>query len=462
MIQLAKSIPLLFRAPKKKTPEPDYETLLLVPDTNVRLEIEIEDELYFHGFMKTDEAEEILQECESGVYLLRTVMTFDGVGYVISAKAESGNVFHMIINKTKETKLYWLDAHAFVSIQQLMGFYAESLIPVRVDEDEQEHEVVFRKPLPRLQWQLAHEQLEMNETLGAGTFGDVFKGFLEVSFRKGRKIVAIKTLKNVELASQKTFELLHEAHHMKRFDHKHVVKFHGLAAFREPFMIAIEFCAGNNLDGRLQKTYIPVFQKIKYLYHASLGINYLHDIGICHGDVATRNCLISADDVIKISDFGLSADKKTKQKKSDNMPLRTMAPECRNAAIFCTKGSDVWAFSGLIFEMFHRAMEPYGEYEPRGKVVEALNNGDIHLYLFERPQTEEPPWGMTLTKKKVWEQTLEKPKYPAIVKEIEILFRQCRFRNLKFRAVFPEEDDPHRRSICKHLENMTKKYNITV
>ena len=76
-------------------------------------------------------------------------------------------------------------------------------------------------------------------------------------------------------------------------------------------------------------------------------MDYLASKKVMHGDLACRNILLAADNVVKICDFGLAKDiYKTNnyQKKSDGpLPVKWLAIECIRDRIFSTQ-SDVWAF----------------------------------------------------------------------------------------------------------------------
>jgi len=43
---------------------------------------------------------------------------------------------------------------------------------------------------------------------------------------------------------------------------------------------------------------------VKFAYGICLGMEYLHEEGVVHKDLAARNCLIDSDNQIKIGDFG--------------------------------------------------------------------------------------------------------------------------------------------------------------
>lgn len=45
---------------------------------------------------------------------------------------------------------------------------------------------------------------------------------------------------------------------------------------------------------------------MRWTYDVASGLEFIHDKKVIHGDLATRNILLSEDLVAKISDFGLS------------------------------------------------------------------------------------------------------------------------------------------------------------
>jgi serine/threonine protein kinase len=68
---------------------------------------------------------------------------------------------------------------------------------------------------------------------------------------------------------------------------------------------------GGSLDSYLVKNAptLTVSKRVQMCFDAAKGLEYLHDKGCIHRDVAARNCLVSGDRV-KISDFGLSRELK--------------------------------------------------------------------------------------------------------------------------------------------------------
>ncbi|GMF57656.1 unnamed protein product [Phytophthora fragariaefolia] len=88
----------------------------------------------------------------------------------------------------------------------------------------------------------------------------------------------------------------------------------------------------------------------KYLYEAALGLEYLHERGIVHGDLRCRNILVGSDGLAKLSNFGLAGfTRKSSSVSNVVWSMRWQAPEVLegNAP---SRESDVYSLGMCILE----------------------------------------------------------------------------------------------------------------
>ncbi|PAV83161.1 hypothetical protein WR25_23961 [Diploscapter pachys] len=249
----------------------------------------LEDEGYYHGYLTRDEAGEIIKK--PGEFLVRKTVL------------------------QNHKRLFWVRKFAFKSIGELIEYHVRNREPVHDNT-----------PVCKKNWQLNHEQVEVGKLLGAGAFGQVFKGQLQVSAFRARIPVAVKTLTNsTYLTEDERIQFLREANTMLKIRHPNVVKFYGVGAQKEPIMIVMEFCHGGSLESLLRKEPCTDTQKINFVHGAAKGMAYVELMKIIHRDIASRNCLLGSKNEIKISDFGLAAiGTEYKDRKMKNVPARWM------------------------------------------------------------------------------------------------------------------------------------------
>lgn len=191
-----------------------------------------------------------------------------------------------------------------------------------------------------------------NERFGDGSFGAVHHGKWFDT-----KVVVKSVLKDPASDPSILKEFRHEADVWFGLNHINVVKMYGACDVGQPFFLC-EYASGGALDSFLARLNNREPYLIWYcLLNAALGLQYLHDKGIVHGDLKANNILVGADGVAKLADFGLSIQ--TRSGASIGLggalgAFRWKAPECipldDKPGESASLASDVFSFAMCMIE----------------------------------------------------------------------------------------------------------------
>lgn len=96
-------------------------------------------------------------------------------------------------------------------------------------------------------------------------------------------------------------------------------------------------------------------------------------------DLATRNCIISSDFIVKVSYPALSKDKYNREyfkHRNTLLPIRWLAPECIQEDEYTTK-SDIFAFGVVVWELFTQATKMPFEDLSNEEVIQRSQTGKL-------------------------------------------------------------------------------------
>ncbi|CAL5405723.1 unnamed protein product [Camellia sinensis] len=200
----------------------------------------------------------------------------------------------------------------------------------------------------------ATDNFSINNKLGEGGFGPVYKGEL-----KGGQEIAVKRLSRN--SSQGLDEFKNEVSYIAKLQHRNLVKLLGCCIQGEEKMLIYEYMPNKSLDyfifDQTQSTLLDWPTRFHIIDGISRGLLYLHQdsrLRIIHRDFKASNILLDIDMNPKISDFGLARSFGGNETKANtNRVVGTygyMPPEYAVHGHFSVK-SDVFSFGVLVLEV---------------------------------------------------------------------------------------------------------------
>ena len=125
---------------------------------------------------------------------------------------------------------------------------------------------------------------------------------------------------------------------------------------------------------------------LAYADQVCLGMAFLSETQYVHKDLATRNCIITPNSVVKVANFGISQQLYPEAYCDvgihKNLPLRWMSPEAITHSNF-TMENDIWAFGVLLWELFTYGEFPYTE----------MTNAEVKAHVGEDNRKLQKPEG---------------------------------------------------------------------
>lgn len=191
--------------------------------------------------------------------------------------------------------------------------------------------------------------------IGHGSYGHVYKA-LRLS---DNEIYAVKSINVTHFNSEEISSTLNEIRIMASFAASpYILRFYEALYENKRLCIVTEYASLGDLSHyieRRKKKCKPLDENTIWNYFIQIlcGLNELHSKGVIHRDLKSANILMTAPDLVKIGDLGISTVlKSTKLEKTQIGTPLYLAPEIWKKSPYNQK-CDIWSLGILLYEMMY-------------------------------------------------------------------------------------------------------------
>lgn len=199
---------------------------------------------------------------------------------------------------------------------------------------------------------LLMNRYQLQQSLGSGGMAVVFRArdlMLE-------RTVAIKILRenfSCDVSFRERFR--QEAKAAANLSHPNIVTVHDFGLDTDRLFIVMEYVPGTDLKTLFnQRGRFSVDETLRLMIQACAGIGYAHRAGLIHCDIKPHNILVTPDQHLKVTDFGISRAMSTIQDDEHNDVVwgspQYFSPEQATGSA-PSPASDVYSLGIIMYEM---------------------------------------------------------------------------------------------------------------
>ena len=192
---------------------------------------------------------------------------------------------------------------------------------------------------------IKRSELKFVKELGEGGFSSVYQMSWKQGLFRGSIDVAAKKLHKRDV---RELEVLSE------LDHPHIVKLLGVVDENTDFMLILELCDRGSLRSYLKELNgqrLTDKEFLDWAEQAAKPLEYLKQKKIVHKDVKSPNYMITAENILKLGDFGIAKSlDHTTYNATETASVKWMAPELLADNVLSPK-YDIFAYGVVLWEL---------------------------------------------------------------------------------------------------------------
>ncbi|XP_016310768.1 serine/threonine-protein kinase MAK isoform X2 [Sinocyclocheilus anshuiensis] len=185
--------------------------------------------------------------------------------------------------------------------------------------------------------------------LGDGTYGSVLMG----KSNESGELVAIKRMKRKFYSWEECMNL-REVKSLKKLNHANVVKLKEVIRENDHLYFVFEYMKENLYQLMKDRTKLFPESVIRNISFQILqGLSFIHKHGFFHRDMKPENLLCMGPELVKIADFGLAREIRSRPPYTDYVSTRWYrAPEVLLRSPVYSSPLDIWAVGCIMAELY--------------------------------------------------------------------------------------------------------------
>ncbi len=199
---------------------------------------------------------------------------------------------------------------------------------------------------------LLNNRYQIEGRIGSGGMAEVYRA-RDLTLER---IVAIKLLRE-DFSEDPAFRerFRQEAKAAANLSHPNIVTIHDFGFDDKQIFIVMEYIPGTDLKTILEsRGSLSVEETLPLIIQACAGVGYAHRAGLIHCDVKPHNMIVTPDQRLKVTDFGIARALASIRPQEVNHVVwgspQYFSPE-QAAGLYPTPASDVYGLGVVLYEM---------------------------------------------------------------------------------------------------------------
>ncbi|XP_061195541.1 plexin-A4-like isoform X3 [Saccostrea echinata] len=223
---------------------------------------------------------------------------------------------------------------------------------------------------------IPRSKLSIGNLIGKGSYGNTSQGQYKnckgADSEEKSNTVAVKSLQGCSTDNETIDGFLKQCAKLKDLQHPNVLTMSGVClSASEPPLIVQPYLQRGDLKNFIKDTSknLTLVELLEIAHQVCEAMSYLEEVHVIHGNLAARNCLMTDEKVVKLSDYSIAPLYPGEfYLSNDNVSItKWWAPEILDMEKGTTPAfshkTDCWSYGIVLWELMTRGVTPYPDVE---------------------------------------------------------------------------------------------------